>query len=209
MRLNKIIKQALYEEESGTLNVFYSTDIFLRRTDGQIETKKEKKKEAEAEQEGEEETEETPEESTKDLSYHDSLLNEETFRTKTEGQISVPEDDAKTILTLNDLLAYVNRQSDDSGNQIINDMIIEIINSYIDPNMQDQLETLIFKADKINATIDYGFSKEDSVGLQLNKNMGVEDVSLVLRQNGAPASGKFNPEIFKQKIANIFLPELS
>ena len=207
MKLNKIIKQALYEEQEGSLRIFYSTDIFLRRTEKQMEQPIEEPEEEPTEEPAEEPAaEEEPEES---VDIRGALLTEETFRTKTEGTITVPDEDAKTILTLGDLLAYVNRQTDDSGNQIINDLIIEIISALHNPNMQDQLEQLIFKGDKINATIDYGFSIEDSIGLQINKNIGVDEASLVLRQNGSATSGRFNPNVFQQKIANIFLPELN
>lgn len=194
MKLNNIIRQALYEEANSTLKVFYSTDIFLRRTEVQ---------ERPEETEKPEKPEGAQEESTKETKEG---LNEETFRTKAEGIIEVENSEAKTILTLNDLLAFINRNRS-NGKEIINDVVVEAIHASIDPNRAEELKELIWKNDKINATIDYGFEKENSVGLQLNKNMGVDEISLIMRMDGK-STGPLNKEIFNQKIMKVLLPEI-
>ncbi len=137
------------------------------------------------------------------------MEGKETFRVKTKGVYSVPNDDAKTILTLEDLLAYVDRIRDDAGNEITNELTIEIVRAITsNEDVSEEVSKLLQRNDKINLIIDYGFSEEDSIGLQLNKNSGVDDASLVMRQNGSPVSGQFNPEMFKTKITNIFLKEI-
>lgn len=210
MKLNRIIKETLYEEKDTSLNIFYSSDIFVRRTENQMQAKKEEDQpEPEEEQPEEEQPEEQPEEQEESVSTRDTLLAEETFRSKTEGVIEVPDEDAKTILTLSDLLAYVNRLTDKSGKQIISDLVVEIVEAMSEGAMDNELSSLVFKGDKINAIIDYGIEKEDSVGFQLNKNSGVEDISLVMRQNSAAITGNFNKDFFKRKITNIFLPEIN
>ena len=192
MKFGSIMKETLFEEKQEKMKIFYSSDILIRRTENQIQAK--------TEQESEEEVQ--AQEST---SIRDELLTEETFRSKSEGMINVPENEARTILTLDDLLAYVSRQKV-NGKEIINELIIEIINVLTEGQPQ-QVEELIFKSDKINFTLDYGFNTDDSIGLQLNKNLGVDEASLVIRKNGSPAAGKFDPNLFKQKITTIFLPE--
>lgn len=193
MKFGNIMKETLFEEKQEKMKIFYSSDILIRRTENQIQS--------ETEQDSEEEVQ--AQEST---SIRNELLTEETFRSKSEGMINVPESEARTILTLDDLLVYISRQKV-SGKEIINELIIEVINVLIEGQPQ-QVEELIFKSDKINFTLDYGFNTDDSIGLQLNKNLGVDEASLVIRKNGSPAAGKFDPNLFKQKITTIFLPEL-
>lgn len=196
MKFGSIISETLFEEKQEKMKIFHSSDILIRRTESQIQAKTE-------EEQPEDQEQPEVEEST---SIRNELLTEETFRSKSQGLINVPEDEARTILTLDDLLAYLNRQKV-NGKEIINELIIEIINVLVEGSTE-QVEELIFKSDKINFTMDYGFGLDDSIGLQLNKNLGVDEASLVIRKNGSPAAGKFDPNLFKQKITTIFLPEL-
>lgn len=203
MKLNKIIRSALYEDEAEALNLYYSSDIFIRRTEQQKDAAREPEETEEPAEEEEEQAEEQAEEA---VEYRNSLLTEETFRTKTSGVIQVEDADARTIKTLDDLLAYINRQRGENGQQIINDLVVEAVRALVDGSTADELKKLIYSGDKINAVIDYGPSKDDSVGFEITKNIGVDDVSLSLRLDGN-IQENFNKNVFNQKLI-IFINEL-
>ena len=205
-----IVENVLNEKaDESKLKIFYNSDIFLRRTEQQRKRAEEKAREARKPDEEETETEEETQEESVEETTFPLMEGKETFRVKTKGVYSVPNDDAKTILTLEDLLAYVDRIRDDAGNEITNELTIEIVRAMTsNEDVSEEISKLLQRNDKINLIIDYGFSEEDSIGLQLNKNSGVDDASLVMRQNGSPVSGQFNPEMFKTKITNIFLKEI-
>ena len=201
MKLEKIIKSALYEEVAENLNLYYNTDIFMRRTEIQKDAQQ---ADVEAEEQpAEEPEEEQPEES---VAYRNSMLNEETFRTKTSGMLKVEDDEARTIKSLDDLLAYINRQVGENGSPIINDLIVEVTRALVDKVGVDEMKKLVYKGDKINAVIDYGPARDDSVGFEITKNIGVDDVSISLRMDGK-IQQSFNEEIFNQKLI-IFINEL-
>lgn len=211
MKLSSIIKEALYEEAESKMKLFYSTDIFMRRTDAQREAQKETK-EPEVEEEPVEEPEETeePEEEPAEdeefgdsvQKYRDSLLNEETFRTKTEGVIPVSYDEARNIKILPHLLGFINRQVDEgTGKQIINDLVVEIVSTMVTEGTDAEiLKELIFKGDKINVTINYGTEKkENSVGFEITKNVGIEDITLTLLMEDKPQQ-TFSLNAFNSKL---------
>lgn len=188
MKLSSIIKEALYEEAESKMKLFYSTDIFMRRTDAQREAQKETK-EPEVEEEPEKEPAEDEGFGDSVQKYRDSLLNEETFRTKTEGVIPVSYDEARNIKILPHLLGFINRQVDKgTGKQIINDLVVEIVSTMVTEGTDAEiLKELIFKGDKINVTINYGTEKkENSVGFEITKNVGIEDITLTLLMEDKP-----------------------
>lgn len=211
MKLSSIIKEALYEETDSKMKLFYSTDIFMRRTDAQREAQKEEDAEPEeVEDEPVEEPEEPEaEEPAEDEEFGDSvqsyragLLNEETFRTKTEGVIPVSYDEARNIKILPHLLGFINRQVDEvTGKQIINDLVVEIVSTMVTEGMNAEiLKELIYKGDKINVTINYGTEqKENSVGFEITKNVGVEDVTLTLLMEDKPQQ-TFSLNAFNSKL---------
>ena len=224
MRLSSIIKEALYEEVESKMKLFYKTDIFMRRTEAQMQAKKEDEEEEpeleepdeeeievpeEEEGEGEEgedeedeegEEEEDVEESVK--KFRGSLLNEETFRTKTEGVINVSHDEARNIKILPHLLGFINRQTDpNTGKQIINDLVVEVVSTIVNEGANAEiLKSLIFKDDKINVTVNYGTEqKENSVGFEITKNIGVEEVTLTLLMEDKPQQS-FSLNSFNSKL---------
>lgn len=202
MKLNSIIREALYEETESKMNLFYSTDIFMRRTEAQKDAQKEEEAEPE-EAEPEEEEEEVEDEFGEGVkSYRDNLLNEETFRTKTEGTIPVSYDEARNIKTLPHLLGFINRQVDEeTGKNIINDLVVEIVSTMVTEGPNSEiLKELIYKGDKINVTINYGTEKkENSVGFEITKNVDVEEITLTLLMEDKPQQA-FSLNSFNSKL---------
>lgn len=207
MKLNSIIREALYEETESKMNLFYSTDIFMRRTEAQKDAQKEEEAEPE-ETEQTEEPEEGGEEEIEDefgegvKRYRDNLLNEETFRTKTEGVIPVSYEEARNIKTLPHLLGFINRQVDEkTGKNIINDLVVEIVSTMVTEGPNSEiLKELIYKGDKINVTINYGTEKkENSVGFEITKNIDVEEITLTLLMEDKPQQA-FSLNSFNSKL---------
>ncbi len=213
MKLNNIIREALYEEVESKMKLFYKTDIFMRRTEAQIQAQKEDEdeeveefEEPEPEETEEEETEEeeTEEEEVEEnvKKFRETLLNEETFRTKTEGVINVSYDEARNIKILSDLLGFINRQVDETtGKQIINDLVVEIVSTIVNEGAEAEiLENLIYKSDKISVIINYGTGqKENSVGFEITKNINVEDITLTLLMEDKPQES-FSLKSFNSKL---------
>jgi len=208
MKLNNIIREALYEEVESKMKLFYKTDIFMRRTEAQIQAQKEDEDE-EVEEFEEPEPEETEEEETEEeeveenvKKFRETLLNEETFRTKTEGVINVSYDEARNIKILSDLLGFINRQVDETtGKQIINDLVVEIVSTIVNEGAEAEiLENLIYKSDKISVIINYGTGqKENSVGFEITKNINVEDITLTLLMEDKPQES-FSLKSFNSKL---------
>jgi len=212
--LKSLIKEVLYEQKEKQLKVFYNVDIFLQdfKEQGQEEqpapVQQEQPPEGEqppAEQPPAPEGEAPPTEST---NKKEIMLAEDIFKTKGQGSIVVPKEKAITILTLNDLLEFLDDQNTDNGTSVINDLVIEAIKSLSGQNTQQALEDILNKGDKLNIILDYGFDKDDSIGLQVNKNPGVDLATMIMRKDGEPMTGKFNLQVFNQTITSVFLKEI-
>lgn len=202
-KVSDLIDQVLYEKkQQKSTSIFYNIDVFIQEF-------KEEPIEEPAEQPegitGEEPVQQ--EESTKEKRLIVSVLNEEIFKFKSEGVLKVPIEEAKSIITLEDILAYMNKV-DTEQNDIINDLVIETILNLIEPETQQNAQEILNEGDKLNIMIDYGFDKEDSIGIQISKNPGSKVATLLLRKDGKPMNGPFDVTIFNNTIANIFLKEL-
>jgi len=187
-KLNKLIREVLYEEKGKIIKLFYTTDIVL------VEKNME---------------EPAPEkENQEELSMEQAKTPKGIFKSKLSGEATLSSEEAKTILSLEDLLSFLNKKFD-KNNKIINDLVVEIILSLTEKEDLEKIADLLSKEDKINIIIDYGFSEEDSIGIQVNKNLGVDLATLLMRKDGKPmGNGTFDVNIFNQTITNIFLKEI-
>lgn len=208
-KVSDLIDQVLYEKkQQKSTFIFYNMDVFIQEFKEEPAEEPQPEPEVQPEQpEGITGEEPQQEESTKEKRLIVSVLNEEIFKFKSEGVISVPIKEAKSIITLEDVLAYMNRV-DTEKNDIINDLVIETILNLINPETQQNAQEILNEGDKLNVMIDYGFDKEDSIGIQISKNPGSQVATLLLRKDGKPMNGPFDVTIFNNTIANIFLKEL-
>lgn len=210
MKLKNIIDNVLYEKVTKGLKIFYTTDIFIREREEQPEETPPEDTAAPT-PEGEATPPEggAPESGASKPVAPKQEVEKTTFRAKSSGEELVANEKAKTILTIDDLLAYIDRQTDASGKKIINELVVEVVLALIEDNPQLNLEDLLHESDKLNVMVDYGFDKEDSIGFQITKNSGVNVASLIMRRDGSPLAGKFNPTVFNQTITNVFLKEIT
>jgi hypothetical protein len=190
-KFNEVLKRVLFEEGFKNLQVFYDVDVFIQEFK---DSKKPKETPAPTPPPG-------------DAIPESTNLNEEIFSFKNAGSITLDKKGALNILTLNDLLAYI--KNENSKGQIINELVVEIIRSLSGEDTESAAQDILNEGDKCNVIIDYGFSKDDSVGVQVSKNKGVKMASLVMRKDGNVfGSGKFVKNIFNNTITNVFLKEL-
>jgi len=209
-KLKGLIREVLYEEKEKNLKVFYTTDIFIQgfvKDDDEEEEVTQSPVTPEPEQ-PEVVGQETPEQPAESTEETEEVLNEDIFKTKSEGVITVPQDKAKSILTLDDLLEYVENEKNEEQTTIINDLVVEIIKTLTGSSTQKEVGEILKKGDKCNVTLDYGFDKEDSIGLQVNKNAGVDLATIIMRKDGNPLTGEFNLQVFNQTITGVFLKEI-
>lgn len=221
--LNSIIKEVLYEQKEKSLKVFYTVDVFIQDFPSDDEEEEQPEEPVQAEQPAPAEAPPEgaapppeggvpPEEEQLPLAQSTKetgkKLNEEIYKFDTEGVLTVPAKDAKTILTLNDLLEYIADKKDEEGNQIFNDLVVETIRALTGQQTQKAVQDLLNQGDEMNVTIDYGFDQDDSIGLQVSKNKGVAMATIIMRKDGSPMTGQFNVPVFNQTITGVFLKEI-
>jgi len=217
-KLSSLIKEVLYEEKEKNLKIYYTTDVFIQEFPDEEEPEEEPEQQAPApeapapaapaaptapEVAGGEQA--PPVEATKEK---ENLIVEEIFKSKTQGEITVTQDEAKSILTLNDLLEYLEDKKDGDERQIVNDLTVEVIKALSGQETDQAVQEVLNKGDKCNITLDYGFDKEDSIGLQVSKNPGVNLATMIMRKDGSPMTGNFNLQVFNQTITSVFLKEI-
>lgn len=217
-KLSSLIKEVLYEEKEKNLKLYYTTDIFIQEFPEEEEPEEEPEQQAPVAPEPQQAAptaptapevaggeQAPPAEATEEK---EKPLNEEIFKSKTQGELTIPNEEAKSILTLNDLLEHVGDKKDADENQILNDLVVEVVKSLSGQETDKAVQDVLNKGDKCNIIMDYGFDKEDSIGLQVSKNPGVNLATMIMRKDGNPMTGDFNLQVFNQTITSVFLKEL-
>lgn len=217
-KLQSLIREVLYEEKEKNLKIIYNTDIFIQDFQDEEKPKEETPEEPEAEpvaaqpvvQEPAVEPAATtqPVAPVESVEQENNLIVEDIFKSKTEGSVVVVQEKAKTILTLNDLLEYLEDEKSEDENQILNDIAVEIVKSLSDADTKDIVSDVLHKGDKCNITLDYGFDEKDSIGFQISKNAGVDLATMIMRKDSEPMTGPFNLQVFNQTITGVFLKEI-
>ena len=214
-KVSNLLEEVLYEQEKEkSLKLFYNVNMFIQ------EFKDEKPKEPEPVAEPTvpvepvaqtvpatpvaaepvptiPATEPTsqPVESVNDV---EKMINEEIFKTRSNGMLTVTKEDGENIQTLNDLLDYLSDQST-NGKKLINEVAIEIILNVVE--QKENVADIINKGDKVLLDIDYGFDRDDSIGIKVNKVAGSDSMSVTMKKDNKILPGQFNlPEFNKQLI---------
>jgi len=120
---------------------------------------------------------------------------------RTEGEVVVPEDKVQNIQNLHNLVDYMSGLVE-NGQPLVNSLVSEVIKTAAD-NGSDSLQDLVQEEDKIIIDVDYGFEKQDSIGIKLNKTSGSDLVTFSMKKDGNIIPGTFNMEIFEQQILSI------
>jgi len=218
-KLQSVINEVLYEASEKNLKIFYKTDVFIQdfeEPEGKEEPEEPVEEPVVAEPEAPIVQQPVPAQATvgsqvvaqEETKEKEKPLTEDIFKSKTEGTITVELEKAKTILTLDDLLEYLENQKSEEGNQILDELTVEIIKSLADATTEKVVSDILHKGDKCNVTLDYGFDEQDSIGFQISKNAGVDLATMIMRKDGNPMTGAFNLAVFNQTITGVFLKEV-
>ena len=212
VKVSSLLEEVLYEvQKEKTIKLFYNINMFIQ--DFKDEKPEEPAVPAEPVEPVQPEvpaapvapepvpalgaTEPTPQpvESTKNSG---KILNEEIFKARSNGLLTIKKEDAENIQTLNDLLDYVS-DNKESGKSLINNIAIEIILNVVE--QKENVADIINKGDKVLLDIDYGFDKDDSIGIKVTKVAGSETISVTMKKDSKILTGPFNlPEFNKQII---------
>jgi hypothetical protein len=136
--------------------------------------------------------EENPEQKNEDT------LSEDIFKFNSKGQVPVPYEDVENIQTIDDLVDYVS-DIRIGGKPIINDLVEEIILAMAGVG-EKAIEEIVNEGDKIVVNVDYGSSKEDSIGFKVNKIAGSSSVSLVMKKDNKIIPGNFDINEFNKQL---------
>lgn len=128
-------------------------------------------------------------------------LNEDVIDTKRAGTLLVPETEVANIQTIDDLMDFLVDKKDESGRPILNEFAVELVLTLTGGDgATQQVSDLLKKEDKVLIEIDYGDSKEDSVGIKVLKRSGVDSASVMFKKDGDILPGKFSIESFNNQI---------
>ncbi|MHA1988994.1 MAG: hypothetical protein ACW98D_20430 [Promethearchaeota archaeon] len=173
------------------LKVFYKTDILIQGfPERRAEEEPEEKPAA-----GEEDVTATGEE---DVATAESTMLEDILKTSSQGELTIPIDEADNIQTLEDLIDYLGDKND-GGKPIINELVEEVVLSVAGVGAKP-LENLVNEGDKVFIDIDYGKERSDSVGFRVNKQAGSTAMSISMKKDNKIIPGEFDIEQFNKQL---------
>lgn len=189
-KIKGLIDEVLYEKyeeiqeenKEGNLKLFYNVDIFIRRVE-------EKKAAAEGEETEREEGEEKPEDEGK------------IYKHTATGEFVVPKEKAENVLNLENLLNFASNMVE-KGEPLINELVVEAIKTAAGVG-QGAIGEIFEEQDKMVVDLDYGFSKDDSVGVKINKTSGSEVVSFSMKKDGNILPSSFDYTTFNNQLLSV------
>ncbi|MFW6233187.1 MAG: hypothetical protein ACOC3Z_00830 [Nanoarchaeota archaeon] len=215
--LKGIIDEVILEKKNDALKVFYEIDVFIqeyKNTDD--EDTEQEEQPAQNQQDTVEPTQEPEEPAEESFDEEGNLLTEEIFKKKLEGETSIEKKDAERIQTVQDLVDYLSDEKIETKNasiiqkilkgkeaqkeRIISPVIKEVILLMTGIGGDESVKDIVNKNDKVIVQIEYGYSKEDSIGLRINKKAGTEVYSIFLIKDGKILNGPFNQQLMNERL---------
>jgi len=120
-----------------------------------------------------------------------SITGKEEINIKKNGILSISDDDADNIQTIDDLLEYGKEHN------IIDDVVKEII---LNLSQGQEIGDLIDTNDKLQISLDYGLDKTNSIGLKVNKLSGNNNIVIVMKKNNNLIPGDFSLQDINKQI---------
>lgn len=127
----------------------------------------------------------------------------ERFIARGNGVVNVPEDDATSLITVEDVITYlvqeearsVIKSSDGISKK---DLLKEILVAFMDENVN--VADYATRTDKIFFSFDYGNEIEDSAGILVNKIENSSSFSVVMRYGGNVQNARFKRDTIDKQI---------
>lgn len=182
--LNDIINNTLFEKRDN-LKLFYDLDVLI--------------KEQESIKKDSDDTEQQQDDESLEAATNEDVLTEAVFRKKKNGVMEIDENASQSILTLNDLVDFMN-DNKVGGKKLLSPLVSEILLIMGQSNDDEKtIEDVINEDDRVKVLVDYGVNKSNSIGVFLNKKAGSNAVSFLMRKDGKNL-GPFNLKIFEQRL---------
>jgi hypothetical protein len=193
-KFNDLINEIFYEEypeevneaenKENSMMLYYDVDIFITRSQEKLQA---------AEGQGGEEEQEKEQEQEQGQG--------QIYRHKAQGELNVPKEKVENIQNLENLLNYASNVYE-GGDPVINELVVETIKTAAGVG-QGAIGEIFDEDDKMIVDIDYGFSREDSVGVKINKAAGSEVVSFSMKHNGNILPSKFDYNTFNNQLLSL------
>lgn len=117
---------------------------------------------------------------------------------RSERKIPIDVNQANEIQSIDDILAVLTK-SKKAGVKIFDDFTSEIITLCVNQNF-DEIKSKLDKKSKIYFEIYYGKSKDDSIGIRVNKRPNSDTMTATMLLDNEIISAKFDIEKVNQKI---------
>lgn len=118
------------------------------------------------------------------------IKDDNTIVRKLEGEVELKKEKVDEIQTFQDIIEYLTKEQVE-GVSVLDDFSSEILNIIFTPQAS-QISQKVDKKSSIFADIQYGFSKDDNVGVRIKKTANSDLVSNVMIIDGSIINAPFN-----------------
>jgi hypothetical protein len=109
---------------------------------------------------------------------------------KIEGQVELKQEKVDEIQTFQDIIEYLTKEQVE-GVSVFDEFTSEVINTIFSPQAA-QISQMVDKKSSIFVDIQYGFAKDDNVGVRIKKVANSDTVSNVMIIDGEIINAPFN-----------------
>ena len=129
-------------------------------------------------------TEEETENNAMDIKDDNNIVR------KIEGQVQLKQEKVDEIQTFQDIIEYLTKEQVE-GVSVFDEFTSEVINTIFSPQAA-QISQMVDKKSSIFVDIQYGFAKDDNVGVRIKKVANSDTVSNVMIIDGEIINAPFN-----------------
>ena len=118
------------------------------------------------------------------------IKDDNTIVRKLEGEVELKKEKVDEIQTFQDIIEYLTKEQVE-GVSVLDDFSSEILNIVFTPQAS-QISQKVDKKSSIFADIQYGFGKDDNVGVRIKKTANSDLISNVMIIDGSIINAPFN-----------------
>ena len=118
------------------------------------------------------------------------IKDDNTIVRKLEGEVELKKEKVDEIQTFQDIIEYLTKEQVE-GVSVLDDFSSEILNIIFTPQAS-QISQKVDKKSSIFADIQYGFGKDDNVGVRIKKTANSDLISNVMIIDGSIINATFN-----------------
>lgn len=118
------------------------------------------------------------------------IKDDNTIVRKLEGEVELKKEKVDEIQTFQDIIEYLTKEQIE-GVSVLDDFSSEILNIIFTPQAS-QISQKVDKKSSIFADIQYGFGKDDNVGVRIKKTANSDLISNVMIIDGSIINAPFN-----------------